>query len=168
MYLQPEPLLQDPLFISGMAMAGHSLPAYSYALNNPVAYIDPNGKNPGTAAGAAVGTFIAPGVGTLVGAVVGTAVVAAGLWCVGTSCLSPSIPVDTNPPAPPKTTPTTQPPEPLPPPVPRKPGYGCQAVFAACMAGCTNSCGRDSGAGKRACAAGCFAAYLICAAAGGR
>ena len=39
-YLSPEPLLQDPKYVATMAAAGHSVPTYSYALNNPVRYVD--------------------------------------------------------------------------------------------------------------------------------
>lgn len=42
-YLSPEPLLQDPGYIRGMARQGFSTPTYAYALNNPVRYTDPDG-----------------------------------------------------------------------------------------------------------------------------
>jgi len=42
-YLSPEPLLQDPNYVARMAAAGYSVPTYSYALNNPVRYVDRNG-----------------------------------------------------------------------------------------------------------------------------
>ena len=45
-YLSPEPALQDPTFASSMAKQGFSVPAYAYALNNPIAVVDPDGRNP--------------------------------------------------------------------------------------------------------------------------
>lgn len=42
-YLQPEPLLQNPRYVQYMAYQGHSVPAYSYALNNPIRWVDLNG-----------------------------------------------------------------------------------------------------------------------------
>jgi hypothetical protein len=43
---QPEPLLQNPEYVVAMAKAGHSLPAYAYALNNPLYFTDVDGRNP--------------------------------------------------------------------------------------------------------------------------
>ncbi|WP_338270572.1 RHS repeat-associated core domain-containing protein, partial [Corallococcus caeni] len=49
-YLQPEPLLHSPKYMLDMAKASMAVPAYSYAVNNPLAFIDRNGlKVVGTA-----------------------------------------------------------------------------------------------------------------------
>jgi hypothetical protein len=45
-YLQPEPALQNPFFVKVQARMGHSLPTYSYALNNPIAFVDSDGFTP--------------------------------------------------------------------------------------------------------------------------
>ncbi len=45
-YLQPEPMLSDPRFIRRMAQQGHGVPAYAYAMNNPLYFTDPNGLYP--------------------------------------------------------------------------------------------------------------------------
>ena len=42
-FLEPEPMLQDPRYVAAVAHAGYSVPAYGYALNNPLAWKDPNG-----------------------------------------------------------------------------------------------------------------------------
>ena len=42
-YLSPEPMLQSPNFVSGMAASGMTAPTYSYAANNPVRYTDSTG-----------------------------------------------------------------------------------------------------------------------------
>ena len=42
-YLSPEPLLQDPKWVSEELQSGHQVPAYSYARNNPIRYVDPIG-----------------------------------------------------------------------------------------------------------------------------
>ncbi|WP_253899763.1 RHS repeat-associated core domain-containing protein [Corallococcus carmarthensis] len=45
-YLQPEPMLQNPKLVAEIVMEGRSLPVYAYAMNNPVAFTDPNGLYP--------------------------------------------------------------------------------------------------------------------------
>jgi hypothetical protein len=45
-YLSPEPVLQNPKLVKMSAIQGQSLPTYSYALNNPIRYTDPNGLWP--------------------------------------------------------------------------------------------------------------------------
>lgn len=42
-YLQPEPLLQAPMFVENEALAGFQASAYAYARNSPVRFVDPNG-----------------------------------------------------------------------------------------------------------------------------
>ncbi|MDP2271670.1 MAG: RHS repeat-associated core domain-containing protein [Archangium sp.] len=79
-YLSPEPLLQDPMYVSMMAQGGMSTPTYAYALNNPIRYTDPTGKNPLVIPAAAVA--IAAGE-----ALVATGVISAGVYCIGTQCL---------------------------------------------------------------------------------
>lgn len=49
-YLSPEPLLQSPTWVTSQLRRGRQVPAYSYALNNPIRYVDRNGLNPGAAA----------------------------------------------------------------------------------------------------------------------
>jgi hypothetical protein len=46
-YLAPEPALRDPRVAVLYAYGGHALPAYSYAMNNPLRWVDMNGWNPG-------------------------------------------------------------------------------------------------------------------------
>ena len=43
-YLSPEPLLQSPAYLRRMAQNGTSVPTYAYAANNPVRYIDSDGR----------------------------------------------------------------------------------------------------------------------------
>lgn len=45
-YLSPDPILQNPKAVRMSVMQGQSLPTYSYALNNPMRYTDPNGLWP--------------------------------------------------------------------------------------------------------------------------
>jgi len=42
-YLSPEPLLQDPNWVRRELKAGHQVPAYAYARNNPITNVDPDG-----------------------------------------------------------------------------------------------------------------------------
>lgn len=42
-YLQPEPLLRDPLEVMLAATRGYSMPAYSYASSSPMHFVDPTG-----------------------------------------------------------------------------------------------------------------------------
>jgi RHS repeat-associated protein len=44
-YLQPEPLLMTPSSAARYARGGRTLPAYAYALNNPVSVVDPDGQD---------------------------------------------------------------------------------------------------------------------------
>jgi RHS repeat-associated protein len=46
LYLQPEPVMQDPSFVVGYAAAGVPLNAYGYAANNPQMYVDWDGMKP--------------------------------------------------------------------------------------------------------------------------
>lgn len=54
-YLSPEPLLQSPTYVRRMAQSGMSVPAYAYALNNPLKYVDRNGLRVTVAANASQG-----------------------------------------------------------------------------------------------------------------
>jgi hypothetical protein len=42
-YLSPEPLLQNPNWVAFELQGGHHVPSYSYAGNNPISNIDPDG-----------------------------------------------------------------------------------------------------------------------------
>lgn len=78
-YLSHEPLLQNPDWVASELQSGHPLPAYSYARNNPVMVVDPNGKTP--AAAVVVGGAVGVGAAVLAGA---------SLWCLAypASCRS--------------------------------------------------------------------------------
>jgi RHS repeat-associated protein len=65
-YIQP-----DPIGLAG----GGSL--YGYVGQNPLSYIDPEGKYAGTIIGGEIGTAVLPGPGTAIGAVLGMAAGAA-------------------------------------------------------------------------------------------
>jgi hypothetical protein len=43
-YLSPEPMLQDPSFVRAMAKNGLPAPTYAYANNNPLRYVDRDGR----------------------------------------------------------------------------------------------------------------------------
>lgn len=45
-YMQPEPMLAIPQVVLMAATQGHSLPAYAYALNNPINFTDATGNIP--------------------------------------------------------------------------------------------------------------------------
>jgi RHS repeat-associated protein len=45
-YLSPEPLLQDPSWVIWQHLNGKQTPAYAYAWNNPLRYVDPTGLGP--------------------------------------------------------------------------------------------------------------------------
>ncbi len=45
-YLQPEPMMQSPDYVQGMALAGHSVPVYVYALSNSLSFTDSTGLDP--------------------------------------------------------------------------------------------------------------------------
>jgi RHS repeat-associated protein/uncharacterized protein (TIGR03382 family) len=45
--LSPEPMLQDPTYVTSMAQEGMSAPTYAYGNNNPLHYIDRDGREPG-------------------------------------------------------------------------------------------------------------------------
>lgn len=42
-YLSPEPLLQSPTWVASRLRSGVQTPSYSYAANNPVYFVDPDG-----------------------------------------------------------------------------------------------------------------------------
>ncbi|WP_223759271.1 RHS repeat domain-containing protein [Myxococcus sp. RHSTA-1-4] len=44
-YLQPEPMLKEPEWVKGQAFRGFTAPAYAYANNNPLHFVDPDGNN---------------------------------------------------------------------------------------------------------------------------
>ncbi len=69
-YLSPEPMLQSPNFLRGVAQQGRSLPTYAYANNNPLRFQDRDGRFAGllpflVAAADAIGLDI--GLGALAG-----------------------------------------------------------------------------------------------------
>jgi RHS repeat-associated protein len=48
-WVSPEPLLKNPAWVVSQAAWGMHVSAYAYALNNPIANVDPNGLSPGAA-----------------------------------------------------------------------------------------------------------------------
>ncbi|MBZ4423346.1 RHS repeat domain-containing protein, partial [Myxococcus sp. RHSTA-1-4] len=42
-FLQSEPMLHEPGYVVDMALKGHVVPAYAYAANNPLYFVDPTG-----------------------------------------------------------------------------------------------------------------------------
>ena len=62
-YLSPDPI--------GLAGGRNS---FGYANQNPGRFTDSTGLTPGTTAGAAIGSVVAPGPGTIIGAIIGTGV----------------------------------------------------------------------------------------------
>lgn len=82
-YLQPEPLLDSPQFLTRVAQAGYATPSYAYALNNPVQYSDADGRCPMCAVAlylAIEGSSI--GVGGAVALGVGAAATGAGVGLI--------------------------------------------------------------------------------------
>jgi RHS repeat-associated protein len=64
----------DPIGLNG------GISTYGYALNSPLYYSDPTGRDPGAVLGGEIGTFIEPGFGTVVGAAIGFGLGAAAIW----------------------------------------------------------------------------------------
>ncbi|RJS15361.1 type IV secretion protein Rhs [Corallococcus sp. H22C18031201] len=60
-FLQPEPLLRSPTYVAQMALQGRAVPAYGYAQNNPLGFVDPDGLASRCPGGYWVGAPIALG-----------------------------------------------------------------------------------------------------------
>lgn len=83
--LQPEPLLPNPSYLRDMALSGHGVPAYAYALNNPLYYVDRDGNSPGAIVlGGEIGPVVTHGLGA-------AALLAAMAYCINTgNCRFPT------------------------------------------------------------------------------
>lgn len=101
-YLSPEPLLQDPTWVASQLRSGRQVPAYGYALNNPVTVVDPNGKNPLLLLLCAGGGCEAAAAGALAATtyvLAGATAAVAGAYCGATgNCFgNPTVPVSALP-----------------------------------------------------------------------
>lgn len=79
-YLSPEPLLQEPSYVTTMAQSGLSVPTYAYALNNPLRYVDPDGRDAAAAAVQAGSRGLTGVASTLLSGLGSALGVLGGLW----------------------------------------------------------------------------------------